>query len=51
MFDAISRPRIYFDNKQICNACNYKSKRKKLTLKLEKELKNILNKFRSKRRT
>ncbi len=44
-----SRPRIYFDNKQICNACNYKSKRKKISFKIrEKELKNILNKFRSK---
>ena len=44
-----SRPRIYFDTNQVCNACSYKEKRKKINYKSrEKELIKILNKYRSK---
>ena len=44
-----TRPRITFDKFGICNACKYKKKQTKIDYtKREKELENILKKYRSK---
>ena len=45
-----SRPRITYDEKQICNACNYQTKKNLINWEeREKEFIKICNKFRSKR--
>lgn len=45
-----SRPRIFIDKNKICNACKYKLSRKKIDYKKrERELENILSKYRSKK--
>lgn len=45
-----TRPRITFDASNICNACKYKKKQKKINFKKRKnELENILKKHRSKK--
>ena len=47
MFEHIARPRIQFNDNQICNACNWSNKKKELNWNEKKELSKLIKKYKS----